>query len=143
MFWQFMLTLFASVLQVSSIAWGDSRVTPMPPDHIRLWLDEVRAQREFLISRRKAAQEQTNAHLRAIDPWVAKRVADAAREAQLRREQANQRRKIAEDEHQARMDALERIQQDNIPPPPYYVPYPYPCPNYGFIPSITAPTQCQ
>jgi len=126
-----LLILVASTLQILSLAQADESKpdnnsfvsSPILPDHVRVWLNEVQAQREFLATRRRIAKENANAHLRKVDPWVAEQVEKAALAAQLRREEANQRRRVAEDEHQTRMDALEW----NVPLPPYYMPYPYPC----------------
>lgn len=98
--------LIINILQVFLVAWGAEPAVPnpplgltpelLPPGQIRLWLDEVRAQREFINARHRAARESTDARLRAVDPWVADRVEEAARESNLRRELANQRRKSLE-----------------------------------------------
>ena len=129
MFWPCMFILLTSIWQIFIFAQADEPTpriysptelgqTPIPPDHIRLWFDEARAQREFIAARRRAAKKNANAHLRAIDPWIAERIEGAAHEAELRRDEANQRHKSAEDKHRARMDILERRL------PPYYMPYP-------------------
>lgn len=116
--------------------------SPIPAEPIRLWLEEVRAQREFLNARRRAAKKSADAHLRAVDPWVADRVEAAAQETKLRRELSNQRHKSLEDEHRARMESLERESHNRVfLLPPYYIPYP--CPYFNNNQKTTKDIHCQ
>ena len=118
----YVLTLLIGVLWLSSDAWTrdascappvmlDQGFAPLPSERMNSWLEEVRAQREFLNIKHRVAKESTNARLRVMDPWVADRVEESQRRRDISRAWSEQRRKSAEEEHQERINAFEQIFQ--------------------------------
>lgn len=102
----------------------------MPPSsYMQLWLEEVRAQREFINARRRAKREANEERLRAIDPWVANRVREANQQADWYRNMANARYHELESDHQQQIKLLERGAADSYYTPyPDFYPFPYPLP---------------
>jgi hypothetical protein len=128
--------LLVGLLLFAFVAWGDASLplphrnpakSLWPPDHMRLWVEEARAQREFLEAKRQAAREAADAHLRTMDPWVARRVEESALRRELALSRLAQHRRFVVEKHKRRINTLEQMFQSAATPAPfYYAPYLYP-----------------
>jgi len=115
------------MMQLSCFGVVCQNLSQWPANHLRLWVEEARAQREFLEAKRQAAKAAADAHFRMVDPWVAKRIEESALRRELARNRSAQRRRFVAEKHKKRINALEEMfQSAGTPAPFYYAPYLYP-----------------